>query len=174
MLRCYLLSSARPDTCRQLSPELQEVRRQLAPWEQQISEVQSRLGVATSERDMLQKSHADAKQRLQVQKIVSSAAVATNYYNAGIDVCKLGCVQAGSLYLQSLRFTMQETFVYCQSSVPSKSRVQVGAALHHSHWKHGAFEQELQKRLAVVAFVSVLDLKGLAACACVLHCRMQR
>ena len=45
----------------------QEVRRQLAPWEQQISQVQSRLGVATSERDMLQKTQADAKQRLQVK-----------------------------------------------------------------------------------------------------------
>ena len=44
----------------------QEVRRQLAPWEQQISQVQSRLGVATSERDMLHKTQADAKQRLQV------------------------------------------------------------------------------------------------------------
>ena len=45
---------------------LQEVRRQLAPWEQQISQVQSRLGVATAEQAMLQKSHADAQQRLQV------------------------------------------------------------------------------------------------------------
>ena len=45
---------------------LQEVRRQLAPWEQQISQVQSRLGVATAERDMLQKSHADAEQRFKV------------------------------------------------------------------------------------------------------------
>lgn len=45
---------------------LQEVRRQLAPWEQQISQAQSRLGVATAEQAMLQKSHADAQQRLQV------------------------------------------------------------------------------------------------------------
>lgn len=45
---------------------MQEVRRKLAPWEQQISEVQSRLDVATSERDMLHKTQADAKQRLQV------------------------------------------------------------------------------------------------------------
>lgn len=45
---------------------LQEVRRQLAPWEQQISQVQSRLSVATAEQDMLQKSHTDAQQRLQV------------------------------------------------------------------------------------------------------------
>ena len=45
---------------------LQEVRRQLAPWEQQIGQEQSRLGVATAEQDMLQKSHADAQQRLQV------------------------------------------------------------------------------------------------------------
>ena len=53
----------------------QEVRRQLAPWEQQISEVQSRLGVAISERDMLHKSHADAKQRLQVRVSPFSIAV---------------------------------------------------------------------------------------------------
>ena len=45
---------------------LQDVRRQLAPWEQQISQVQSRLAVATAEQDMLQKSHTEAKQRLQV------------------------------------------------------------------------------------------------------------
>lgn len=45
---------------------LQEVRRQLAPWDQQISQVQSRLAVSTAEQDMLQKSHLDAKQRLQV------------------------------------------------------------------------------------------------------------
>ena len=52
--------------CVRVSNSLQEVRRQLAPWEQQISEVQSRLAVAASERDMLRKSHTDAKQRLQV------------------------------------------------------------------------------------------------------------
>ena len=45
---------------------LQEVRRQLAPWEQQISKVQSSIDVATAERDMLQKSHTEAEQRLQV------------------------------------------------------------------------------------------------------------
>ena len=45
---------------------LQEVRRQLAPWQQQISQVQSRLAVATAEQDMLEKSHSDAKQRFQV------------------------------------------------------------------------------------------------------------
>ena len=45
---------------------LQEVRLQLAPWEQQISQAQSRLAVATAEQDMLQKSHAEAKQRFLV------------------------------------------------------------------------------------------------------------
>lgn len=49
---------------------LQEVRRQLAPWEQQLSQVQSRLGVATAEQAMLHKSHADAQQRLQVCQVV--------------------------------------------------------------------------------------------------------
>ncbi|KAL0027544.1 hypothetical protein WJX77_009918 [Trebouxia sp. C0004] len=44
---------------------LQEVRRQLAPWDQQISQVQSRLAVATAEQDMLQKSHSEAQQRYQ-------------------------------------------------------------------------------------------------------------
>ena len=45
---------------------LQGVRAELAPWEQQMAEVQSRLDVAAAERDLLTKQQSDAKQRLQV------------------------------------------------------------------------------------------------------------
>ncbi len=41
-----------------------QVRSELAPWEAQITEVQSRIDVAAAERDLLAKKHQDAKQRL--------------------------------------------------------------------------------------------------------------
>ena len=45
---------------------LQAVRMKLAPWERQMGEVRSRMGVATSERDLLQKAHAQAQERFEV------------------------------------------------------------------------------------------------------------
>ena len=41
-----------------------QVRSELSPWERQMQEVQSRMDVATSERDLLLKQHEEAKQRL--------------------------------------------------------------------------------------------------------------
>lgn len=46
--------------CRHLS----QVRAELAPWEAQMAEVQSRMNVATSERDLLLKQQQDAKGEL--------------------------------------------------------------------------------------------------------------
>ena len=45
---------------------LQAVRMKLAPWERQMGEVRSRIRVATSERDLLQKTHAQAQERFAV------------------------------------------------------------------------------------------------------------
>ena len=45
---------------------LQAVRMKLAPWERQMGEVRSRMGVATSERDLLHKAHAQAQERFKV------------------------------------------------------------------------------------------------------------
>jgi hypothetical protein len=45
-------------------PPAVQVRSELAPWEKQITEVQSRIDVAAAERDLLAKKHTDAKQRL--------------------------------------------------------------------------------------------------------------
>ena len=76
---------------------LQEVRRQLAPWDQQISQVQSRLAVATAEQDMLQKSHTEAKQRFQVRfitrhspSVVETCCVLLLYHLVYHMSCNLG------------------------------------------------------------------------------------
>lgn len=44
----------------------QEVRSKLAPWDKKIAGAQSRLDVATAERDLLSQQHTDAEQRLKV------------------------------------------------------------------------------------------------------------
>ncbi|GBF90732.1 structural maintenance protein of chromosomes [Raphidocelis subcapitata] len=50
------------------------VRKELAPWEAQMSEVQGRIDVATSERDMLLRRSEDAKERLEAARAQLEAA----------------------------------------------------------------------------------------------------
>jgi len=76
---------------------LQEVRRQLAPWDQQISQVQSRLAVATAEQDMLQKSHSEAKQRFQVCFIPHPLLLRRAVYCFGTTLCTTRPVNLGCL-----------------------------------------------------------------------------
>ena len=52
-----------------LHSELRRVRAELAPWEKKITEVQSRMDVAVSERDMLIKGHEEAKKRFEDAKV---------------------------------------------------------------------------------------------------------
>lgn len=54
-----------------------QVRAELAPWEAQMAEVQSRIGVATSERDLLLQRQADARGRLDSARSALEAARAT-------------------------------------------------------------------------------------------------
>jgi structural maintenance of chromosome 4 len=51
-----------------LRGKLRGVRADLAPWQKQMTEVNSRIDVATSERDLLEKEHADAASRLETAK----------------------------------------------------------------------------------------------------------
>lgn len=53
----------------ELHVKMRGARAELAPWEKKITEVQSKLDIATSERDMLQKGHEDAKKRYENAKI---------------------------------------------------------------------------------------------------------
>lgn len=50
-----------------LRGDLSQIRTQQAPWEAQAAEVNSRVSVATAERDLLLKKQHDAQKRLQVR-----------------------------------------------------------------------------------------------------------
>lgn len=55
-------------------PDAPQVRAELAPWEKQMQEVQAKMDVATSERDVLLKKHTDAEARLQAAVEALAAA----------------------------------------------------------------------------------------------------
>ena len=75
----------------------QGVRAELAPWEQQMAEVQSRLDVAAAERDLLTKQQSDAKQRLQVcLQLLSSTSTGEGTYQG---LCQHGPHRASRLSL---------------------------------------------------------------------------
>jgi chromosome segregation ATPase len=54
--------------------KLEAVKAELAPWEKQIKEVQARIDVAASERNLLIKQQIDAKQRLADTQLTLKAA----------------------------------------------------------------------------------------------------
>ena len=48
---------------------VQEVKEKLAPWEKKIAAAQSKLNIATGERDLLAQQQTDAEQRLKVYEL---------------------------------------------------------------------------------------------------------
>ena len=66
---------------------MQGVRGKLAPWDKKIAAAQSRLDVATAERDLLAQQHADAQQRLSVSACSSMTDIAAGKLLIFAEIC---------------------------------------------------------------------------------------